>query len=116
MIESLERISVTGVRVEWSQPPGGATVTGYVVFYNDGSVTRNQTAPATATSAIITGLSNTVSYTISVMALSEQPDILPGRGHWKTITLGNHHNANTHTHKVDGKEGYTTTHTHASIN
>ena len=87
VIESLERVSPTTVIVEWSQPPGGANVTGYVVSYYDGSLTWNQTEPATATSATITGLSNTISNdSISVMALSEQP-YLPGRSTWKNIIL-----------------------------
>ena len=86
VIESLEKVSPTGVKVEWSQPPGGVSVTGYVVFYYDGSLTRNQNFPATATGATIRGLSRTVSNSISVMALSEQP-YLPGRSTWKHITL-----------------------------
>ena len=45
MIGSLERVSPTEVIVEWSQPPGGATMTGYVVFYYDGSVNRNKSHP-----------------------------------------------------------------------
>ena len=86
MIESLERVSPTSVRVKWSQPPGGANVTGYVISYYDGSLTRNQTVPANVTSATITGLINTVSNFISVMAFSEQP-YLPGRSTWKNIPL-----------------------------
>ena len=86
MIESLERVSPTGVRVGWNQPPGGANVTDNVISYYDGSLPRNQTEPANATSATITGLSNTVSNFISVMALSEQP-YLPGRSTWKNITF-----------------------------
>ena len=73
--------------MEWSQPPGGANVTGYVVLYYDGSVTRNQTAPATATSAIITVVPHTLNYTISVMALSDKPFHLPATSAWKTIEL-----------------------------
>ena len=87
IIESLKRVFPTEVRVEWSQPLGGANVTGYVVLYYDGSVTRNQTAPATATSAIITVLPHTLNYTISVMALSDEPFHLPGRSDWKIIEL-----------------------------
>ena len=86
VIESLERVSPTSVRVEWSQPPGGANVTGYVISYYDGSLTRNLNVSATVTSATITGLSNTVSNFISVMALSEQP-YLPGRSTWENIPL-----------------------------
>ena len=67
MIESLERVSPTVVRVEWSQPPGGAAITGYVVFYYDGSVTRNKSISSTSTE--ITVSSATLIYVISVMAL-----------------------------------------------
>ena len=62
-------------------------MTGYVVLYYDGSVTRNQTAPATATSAIITVDPHTLNYTISVMALSNQPFHLPGRSACEVIYL-----------------------------
>ena len=84
MIESLERVSPTVVRVEWSQPPGGAAITGYVVFYYDGSVTRNKSIPSTSTE--ITVSSTTFIYVISVMALSEEP-FFPRRSAWETITL-----------------------------
>ena len=53
MIGSLERVSPTEVIVEWSQPPGGATMTGYVVFYYDGSVTRNKRVPTTSTEVTV---------------------------------------------------------------
>ena len=53
MIQSLKWVSPTEVRVEWSQPPGGVNVTGHVVLYYDGSVTRNQTVPVNDTSTII---------------------------------------------------------------
>ena len=85
VIKPLKRVSSTGVRVEWSQP-GKAAVTGYVVFYYDGSVIKNLTVPLIATSANITGLSITVRYVISVMALSEPP-CLPGRSSWENFTL-----------------------------
>ena len=73
--------------MEWSQPTGGANVTGYVVLYYDGSVTRNQTAPATATSAIITVVPHTLNYTISVMTHLYKPFFLPGRNAWKIIEV-----------------------------
>ena len=84
MIESLKRVSPTVVRVEWSQPQGGAAVIGYVVFYYDGSVTRNMTVPSNSTE--ITVSSATLIYIISVMALSEKP-FLPRRSSWENITL-----------------------------
>ena len=37
LLISLSQTSATSVIVEWSQPSGGATVTGYVVHYSDGS-------------------------------------------------------------------------------
>ena len=84
VIESLKRVSPTEVIVEWSQPPGGATVTGYVVFYYDGSVTRNKRVPPTSTEVTVS--SATAIYVISVMALSEEP-FLPQRVAWETVTL-----------------------------
>ena len=82
-IQSLERVSPTEVRVEWSQPPGEVNVTDYV---DDGSVTRNQTVPGTDSSTIVTVVPHIVSYSISVMSLSEE-SYLPGRSAWKNISL-----------------------------
>ena len=42
VITSLEPISSSSVRVEWSQPSGGATVTGYVIHYSDGDTDRTE--------------------------------------------------------------------------
>ena len=61
-------------------------MTDYVVFYYDGSVTRNQTALANDSSTIITVVPHIVSYSISVMSLSERP-YLSGRSAWKNISL-----------------------------
>ena len=85
VIESLERVSPTVVRVEWSQPPGGAAVTCYDMFYYDGSVTRNKKS-VSSTSPTITVSPAILVYVISVMALSEEP-FLPRRSAWETITL-----------------------------
>ena len=92
MIESLEKVSTTEVIVEWSQPPGGATVTGYVVFYYDGSITRNKRVPPTSTEVTVS--SATAIRVISVMALSEEP-FLPRRVAWETITLCKSFSENT---------------------
>ena len=71
IIVSLVRVSSTVVRVEWSQPSGGASVTGYVIHYSDGSTDRSMAA--SSTSADITGLvSDGRTYSISVEATSEQ--------------------------------------------
>ena len=40
ILDSARQTSSTSVRVEWSQPSGGATVTGYVVHYSDGDTDR----------------------------------------------------------------------------
>ena len=71
VITSLESISSSSVRVEWSQPSRGATVTGYVVHYSDGDTDRNESVAASSTSSLITGLSIYITYTISVEATSE---------------------------------------------
>ena len=86
VIQSLERVSPTEVRVEWSQPPGGVNVTDYVVLYYDGSVTRNQTVPGTDSSTFVTVVPHVFSYSISVMSLSEE-SYLSGRSAWKNISL-----------------------------
>ena len=71
VITSLESISSSSVRVEWSQPLGGATVTGYVVHYSDGDTDRIESVHASSTSSLITGLTINITYTISVEATSE---------------------------------------------
>ena len=67
-LESLEQISGTAVRVMWSAPSGGATVTGYVVHYRTGSSVGTLSSSSTTTD--ITGLTNGLTYTISVEATS----------------------------------------------
>ena len=62
-------------------------MTGYVVLYYDGSVTRNQTLPGTDSSTIVTVVPHIVSYSISVMSLSEESYHLPGRSPWKNLSL-----------------------------
>ena len=82
-IVSLEQVSATTVRVEWSQPSGGASVTGYTVHYSDGSTDRSMSA--SSISADITGLTNGRTYSISVEAASEH---LSGQSETMTIALG----------------------------
>ena len=55
-ITSLKQTSATSVRVEWSQPSGGATVTGYVVHYSDGDTDRTESVPASSTSVLLNSL------------------------------------------------------------
>ena len=72
-LTSLDQISPTAVRVTWSPPSGaqGATLTGYVVHYiGGGSVRINHVSPS-STSTDITGLTNSLTYAISVEATSQ---------------------------------------------
>ena len=71
VITSLNQTSSSSVRVEWSQPSGGATVTGYVVHYSDGDTDRNESVHASSTSSLITGLTINITYYFSVEATSE---------------------------------------------
>ena len=61
-------------------------MTGYVVLYYDGGVTRNQTVPGTDSSTIVTVIPHVFSYSMSVMALTEE-SYLSGRSAWKNISL-----------------------------
>ena len=63
--------SATSVIVEWSQPPGGATVTGYVVHYSHGESNMTERVPASFTSHSITNLTRCSNYTFTVEATSE---------------------------------------------
>ena len=87
-ITSLQQISLTTVRVMWSPPSGGATVTGYVVHYRTCSCDGNQTFESSAsTSTDITGLTDGLIYTISVEATSQHPS---GKSEEMTISLSNY--------------------------
>ena len=82
---SLALVSATTVRVEWSQPSGGASVTGCVVHYSSNGVTNSIPGlPPTSTSYEITGLTNGRIYSISVEATSEQ---LSGESEPTTIVV-----------------------------
>ena len=83
-ITSLEQTSSTTVRVEWRQPPGGAEVTGYVVYYINGGSIRSRVEPSSSTSTTISGLTIGRNYTISVEAL---PQHLYGVSEKRTITI-----------------------------
>ena len=83
-IVSLVQVSGTAVRVEWSQPSGGASVTGYTVHYSRNGVTDSISLPSTSTSHEITGLTNGRTYSISVEATTQQ---LSGVSEIMTIAL-----------------------------
>ena len=63
--------SATSVIVEWSQPSGGATVTGYVVHYRYGATNMTQSVPPSSTHVEIPNLTECYNYTFSVEATSE---------------------------------------------
>ena len=64
--------SATSVIVEWSQPSGGATVTGYVVHYRYGATNITQSVPQSSTHVEIPNLTECYNYTFSVEATSER--------------------------------------------
>ena len=82
-LTSLDQILPTAVRVKWSPPSGGATVTGYVVHYGGSSVgTKNVSSFSTSTD--ITSLTSGATYAISVEATSQH---LSGESGVMIITL-----------------------------
>ena len=83
-LTSLDQISPTTVRVTWSPPSGGATVTGYVVHYIGGASFRMRTVPSSSTSTDITGLTSGFTYAISVEATSQH---LSGESERMIITM-----------------------------
>ena len=84
ILTSLDQISPTTVRVTWSPPSGGATVTGYVVHYMNGGSVGTETVSSSSTSTDITDLSRGTAYTISVEATSQH---LSGESEEMTVTL-----------------------------
>ena len=75
VIHYVKQTSATSVTVEWSQPSGGATVTGYVVHYSDGVSNWTESVAASSTNSDITNLTNCLSYSFSVEATSEESDM-----------------------------------------
>ena len=81
---SLDQMGPTAVRVTWSPPSGGATVTGYVVHYRTGSSDGTKNEPSTSILTFLTGLTSGANYTISVEAISQH---LSGESEELTISL-----------------------------
>lgn len=75
----------TSLRVEWSQPLGGARVNGYVVHYRDDNTGIEKSVPASSTTSDITDLTRDHSYTLKVEAISEH---LSGVSESATVTVG----------------------------
>ena len=70
-LTSLDQIRPDTVRVTWSPPSGGATVTGYVVHYRNTTTVLTKRVPLSSTSTFLTGLTSGPTYIISVEATSK---------------------------------------------
>ena len=83
----LQQTSSGKVRVEWSQPTGGAPLLSSIVHTtNSSGSVWDVPVSAESTSAIITGLTDGEAYTISVEAISQH---LSGESKQMNITMGN---------------------------
>ena len=81
---SLTQTSATSVIVEWSQPSGGATVTGYVVHTVMELITDRE-APVSSTNLSVSDLCSGFIYIFSVEATSVH---LSGESPASTIAVG----------------------------
>ena len=85
LLISLSQTSATSVIVEWSQPSGGATVTGYVVHYSDGVTDwAENNIPVSSTYLHVVNLTSGLTYMFTVEALSVH---LSGESGPSTISL-----------------------------
>ena len=85
IIVSLTQTSATSVIVEWSQPSGGATVTGYVVHYSHGLDNMTENAPVSSSHLSVSNLCSGFIYIFSVEATSEH---LSGESAGSNIAVG----------------------------
>ena len=74
---------MNGIKVMWSQPSGGAPVTGYVVHYSNNVTIGTKSEPSSSTGTYISDLF--INDTISVEATSQH---LSGESENITVTLG----------------------------
>ena len=76
--------------VSWTAPSGGATVTGYIIYYqHEGGERSSVSAGASDTSATISGLIEGTTYSITIVATSNTlPSTVTGP---QTITIGTHY-------------------------
>ena len=82
IITAIHRTATGILRVEWSQPTGGAPVTKYIIHYTDSNAIN---ANAGSNSVDISDLNDGEVYTVTVEARSEH---LSGESEPITITLG----------------------------
>ena len=87
-------ITEVQVQVSWSAPASGATVTGYVIYYETtGGSEQSVTVGAAASEYTLTGLTIGQTYIISIVALSGQlPSIRTGP---VSVTLSEFHPVHT---------------------
>ena len=74
------QFNITAIQVSWSAPASGATVTGYVIYYETtGGSEQSVTVGAATTEYTLTGLLEKRNCRISIVALSNHlPSILTG--------------------------------------
>ena len=75
----------TSIRVTWTAPTSGATVTGYRIYWSGGSDQGSMDANAGDTAVTISGRTYNMVYTITIVALS---NLLPSQTDMVDITLG----------------------------
>ena len=90
-ITSLRQTALTTVQVSWSPIPE-LPLSGYRVYYSlasgNGGTRYKTVASADITTTEITGLTNGETYNISVEAISNLSNVLPGVPEMRVITLG----------------------------
>ena len=90
-ITSLKQKGLATVQVSWSPIPE-LPLSGYRVYYSlasgNGGTGTKTVAGADITTTEITGLTNGETYNISVEAISNLPNVLPGVPEMRVITLG----------------------------
>ena len=90
-ITSLRQTALTTVQVSWSPIPE-LPLSGYRVYYSlasgNGGTRTKTVAGADITTTEITGLTNGETYNISVEAISNLANVLPGVPEMRVITLG----------------------------
>ena len=70
---SVSQNGLDSALVSWTAPSGGATVTGYIIYYQqqeEGGLRLSESAEAAATTASITGLIAGATYSITMVATS----------------------------------------------
>jgi len=75
----------TSIRVTWTAPTSGATVTGYQIYWSGGSDQGSMDANAGDTAVTISGRTHGLVYTITIVALSNQ---IPSQTDMVSVTLG----------------------------